>query len=287
MGGVLIVTSVVISTLLWGRWDVHHVWVAVLGTLFLGGVGFADDYLKLVRKTSDGVRPRIKLTAQVAVGLVTGLLLWSWQDGVDYTRLGLPFFTGVGFSLGWVFVILCILVVAGTSNAVNLTDGVDGLAIGCGAVTAVAYTAVSYVVGRSDYTAYLKIPHVAGAGELTVFGAALAGACLGFLWFNCHPASVFMGDTGSLALGGAFALIAILTKQELSILLLGGVFVLEALSVVLQVASFKLTGKRVFLVAPFHHHLERLGWSESKIVVRMWIVAAVLAVMGLSTAKIR
>jgi len=288
MGGVLIVTAMLVSTLLWARWDTRIVWLAMGGTFILGIIGFVDDYLKLAMGGSTGAHPKVKLTGQVLVGAVVAMvLLFGEEDGVNYSQLALPFFKDAYFSLGLGFLLLSILVVVGTSNAVNLTDGLDGLAIGCISVTGAAYTALSYVVGRTDYTDYLNLVYIPGAGELTVFCAALCGASLGFLWYNAYPAALFMGDTGSLALGGALALVAILVKQELSILLLGGVFVLEALSVVLQVASFQLTGKRIFRVAPFHHHLERLGWSEPKIVIRIWIIAIVLAVIGLSTVKIR
>lgn len=287
MGGVLIVTAVVVSTLLWSRWDVALVWLAVVGTVVLAGVGFADDYLKLVKKNSNGVKASVKLAGQIAVGGVAALVLLMHPGDVNYGTLTLPFLKNMVLPLGVGFIAFAILVVVGTSNAVNLTDGVDGLAIGCATITAGAYTAVSYVVGRIDYTAYLNIPHVPSGSELTVFCAALFGASLGFLWFNCYPASIFMGDTGALALGGAFALTAIALKQEMSILLLGGLFVWEAFTVVLQVVSFKLTGKRIFKVAPYHHHLEKLGWSEPKIVTRLWIVAALLAVIGLSTVKLR
>jgi len=288
MGGVLIVTAIVVSTLMWARLDTYGVWLALGGTFVLGGVGFVDDYLKLAKESSDGAQPKGKLVGQVLVGAgVAAFLLWGHKGEVDYSVLALPFFKDLYLPLGLGFLVLSVLVVVGTSNAVNLTDGLDGLAIGCIAVTGAAYTAVSYVVGRTDYTQYLNVMYVPGAGELTVFCAALCGASLGFLWYNSYPASVFMGDTGALALGGALALVAILVKQELSILLLGGVFVLEALSVILQVTSYKLTGKRIFKVAPFHHHLERMGWPEPKIVARIWIIAIILAVVGLSTVKIR
>ena len=285
MGGVFILAAIFISTLLWSEALNKNILVALMVTLWLGITGFADDYLKQVRKRSKGLSASQKLISQLAVGLIAGLIIFS--DGRYGTGLDIPFMKEVAIDLGIFYIFFAALVIAGSSNAVNLTDGLDGLAAGNVVMAAVALGVLSYVAGNIRFSNYLFIPYIRGAGELTVFCAAILGAGLGFLWYNCYPASVFMGDVGSLALGGALGTVALLIKKELLLVVIGGVFVIEALSVILQVASFKLTGKRIFKIAPLHHHFQFLGWPESKIIVRFWIVAGLLALLTLVTLKLR
>ncbi len=287
MGGLLILFSVAVPTLLWGRLDNLYLWLALLTTLAFGAVGFVDDWLKLARRRSLGLSGRWKLAAQVLISVAFALALSTLAVPGYETRIGIPFFKNVLLDLGWFYLPFVVLVLTGASNAVNLTDGLDGLAVGTTLVAVSFYTVVAYLAGNAVFSKYLQIVYVEGAGELTVFCGALLGAGMGFLWFNAHPAAIFMGDTGSLALGAALGSVAVIAKHEVLLVLVGGVFVIEALSVMVQVASFRLTGKRVFLMAPIHHHFEKLGWAESKIIVRFWIVAIIFALLSLSTLKLR
>jgi len=285
MGGILILAAVLVSTLLWGNLKNRYVWMIVLITAGLGVIGLLDDRRKLL--TKKGLSIRQKFSAQVL--LVGALLLSLYLFRVDgfSTRLAIPFFKGWLVDLGWLWIPFAVLVIVGASNAVNLTDGLDGLAIGPVIMAGGAFAILAYLTGNFIAAEYLKIPNVKGAGELTVFCGALVGASLGFLWFNSYPAQVFMGDVGSLALGGAIGGLAVLTKAELLLPLIGGLYVVEAGSVIIQVVFFKLTGKRVFRMAPLHHHYELAGWAEPKIIVRFWIVSFVLALLALTTLKLR
>lgn len=297
MGGVFIVTSMFISTLLWANLMSSPVWVALLFTLGYGIIGLADDFIKLSHRK--GMRAKVKFSLQVILSMVFILFLlheinlFRMSLRVDlvlsypFTSVMFPFFKKAVFDLGWLYVPFAILVVVGSSNAVNLTDGLDGLAIGSMAVAAATYIIFAYLSGNAEFSRYLQIPYIAGSGELSVFLAAVGGACLGFLWYNSHPAQVFMGDVGSLALGAAIGSVALMIKQEVLLALVGGLFVAEAVSVIIQVVSFKLTRKRVFRMAPLHHHFELNGWPESKVVTRFWIVSLVLSLAALSTLKLR
>lgn len=288
MGGLLILTGALTPTLLWADLSNPYIWVAVLATAAFGAVGFLDDYLKIVRKSHHGLIPRYKLLGQFAVALCVGIaLIVLAGKGLYNTRLIFPFFKGVIPDLGWFYVVFAMLVLVSATNAVNLTDGLDGLAISLFTVACVTYTALAYITGHRTFAEYLFIVRFAPAGELTIFCGSLVGASLGFLWYNSYPAEVFMGDVGSLALGGALGTVAILIKQELLLPLVGGVFVAEALSVILQVGSFKLRGKRIFRMAPLHHHFELIGWSEPKVYARFLIVGIVLALCSLTTLKLR
>jgi phospho-N-acetylmuramoyl-pentapeptide-transferase len=288
MGGLLILIAVVVPTLLWADLRNVFVWIAVASMLLCGGIGFADDYLKVTRRRNLGLSARRKLLLQVLVGAALGvLLIMLASHGLFTTRLSVPFFKAIAPNLSWGFVLFAVLVIAASTNAVNLTDGLDGLAIGSVLVVAGAFTVLSYAAGHAKVAEYLGIPNVKGTAELTVFCGALVGASLGFLWFNCHPAEVFMGDVGSMALGGALGTIALLIKQEFLLIIAGGLFVVEALSVVIQVASFQLRGKRVFRMSPLHHHFELGGWKETKVVIRFWILAYIFALLALATLKLR
>ena len=290
MGGLLILTSALVPTLLWADLSNPYVWIAVLATAAFGAVGFTDDYLKIVRRSHHGLLPRYKMGGQIVVAVAVGVavLALAQQNPPLYnTRLIFPFFKNLIPDLGWFYVAFTVLVLVGASNAVNLTDGLDGLAISTFAVSAAAFTALAYVTGHAVLAQYLLLVRFAPAGELTVFCGALVGASLGFLWYNSYPADIFMGDVGSLALGGALGTVAILIKQELLLPIVGGVFVIEALSVIIQVASFKLTGQRVFKMAPIHHHFELIGWSEPKVIARFLIMAIIFALFSLTTLKLR
>jgi phospho-N-acetylmuramoyl-pentapeptide-transferase len=288
MGGILILTAALVPTLLWADLTNPFVWIAVLSTAAFGGVGFLDDYLKVTRRSSGGLAARHKLGLQILVGLAVAMvLMWLASLNLYNTRLIFPFFKQLIPDLGWWYVPFAVFVLVAWSNAVNLTDGLDGLAISTFAVAAGAFTALSYIVGHRVFAEYLLLVRFAPAGELTIFCGALVGASLGFLWYNAHPAEIFMGDVGSLALGGALATVAILIKQELLLVIVGGVFVIEAASVVLQVASFKLRGKRIFKMAPLHHHFELSGWEEPKVITRFLIVAIIFALLSLTTLKLR
>ena len=288
MGGLLILTAALTPTLLWADLTNTYVWIAMLSTLAFGAIGFADDYLKLTRQSHHGLRPRYKLVAQVGVATGVGIVLLVLAgENLYNTRLIFPFFKNAIPDLGWLYVPFAVLVLVGASNAVNLTDGLDGLAIGTFTVAAAAFTCLAYVTGHRVLAEYLLLVRFSPAAELTIFCGSLVGASLGFLWYNSYPAEVFMGDVGSLALGGALGTVAVLIKQELLLPLVGGVFVLEALSVIIQVASFRLTGHRVFKMAPLHHHFELIGWSEPKIISRFLIVSVVFALFSLTTLKLR
>ncbi len=288
MGGLLILTAALVPTLLWADLTNAYVWIAVLSTAAFGGVGFADDYLKVVRRSHHGLIPRYKMGLQVVIGIGVGVsLMFLARENLYNTRLIFPFFKNLIPDLGWFYVAFATLVLVGATNAVNLTDGLDGLAISTFGVAAAAFTALSYVTGHAVLAQYLLLVRFPPAGELTVFCGALVGASLGFLWYNSYPAEIFMGDVGSLALGGALGTVAILIKQELLLLIVGGVFVMEALSVILQVSFFKMTGRRVFRMAPIHHHFELIGWSEPKVITRFLILAVIFALFSLTTLKLR
>ena len=285
MGGVLILFSLVLSTLLLGDLTNEYVWLVVGVTVSFGAVGFVDDWRKLRRKQSLGLTGREKLAAQFLLAFMAGGCL-LWKNGFDST-MTMPFLKNVRPDLGWAYLIFAALVIVGASNAVNLTDGLDGLAIGPVMTVALVYMTFCYVAGNVKLAEYLQVPHVPGAGEAAVFGGALVAAGLGFLWFNAYPAQMFMGDVGSLSLGAALGMLALISKQELVLVVAGGVFVAEALSVIVQVASFKLRRKRIFRMAPIHHHFELLGWPEPQIIVRFWILSILCALMALSTLKLR
>jgi len=288
MGGVLILFSLVIPTLLWANLANPYVWIALLATVAFGGIGFADDLMKVRRGQNMGLRARTKFVLTVLVGLATGGALLALPEPFVFdSTLAFPFFKNAVYVLGVLYVPLVALVLTGSSHAVNLTDGLDGLAIGATLIAASTYVIFTYIAGNSVVAGYLQVPYVPGVGEVAIFCGALVGASLGFLWFNAHPAQVFMGDVGSLALGGAIGVVAVLSKQEIVLILVGGLFVLEALSVIVQVISFKLTGRRVLRMAPLHHHFELGGWEESKIIVRFWILAVLFALVSLSTLKLR
>ncbi|MEQ1575466.1 MAG: phospho-N-acetylmuramoyl-pentapeptide-transferase [Vicinamibacterales bacterium] len=288
MGGLLILTAALVPTLLWADLANAYVWVAMLATLGFGGVGFADDYLKIVRQNHRGLIPRYKMALLMLIGLGVGVALMALaQNGLYNTRLIFPFFKNLIPDLGWFYVAFASLVLVCATNAVNLTDGLDGLAISTFAVAAATFTALAYVTGHAVLAQYLLLVRFPPAGELTVFCGALVGASLGFLWYNSYPAEIFMGDVGSLALGGALGTVAILIKQELLLIIVGGVFVIETLSVIIQVASFKMTGQRVFKMAPLHHHFELIGWSEPKVISRFLIIAVIFALFSLTTLKLR
>lgn len=285
MGGLLILFAMVLATLLWADITNRYVWLALFATVGFGLVGFIDDYLKFVRKRSKGLTASQKFLAQLVVALSIGILFY-FLPGFS-TKLNVPFFKHFTPDLGLFYIPFAVLVIVGSSNAVNLTDGLDGLAIGPVMIASLAYTIVAYVSGNKIMSEYLLIPYIEGAGELAVFTATIFGSSLGFLWFNTYPASVFMGDVGSLPLGAALGTVAVVSKHELLLLLVGGVFVIEAISVIFQVLSYKSRGKRIFLMAPIHHHFEMKGWEEPKVVVRLWIIAILLALLSLSTLKLR
>lgn len=303
MGGLLIVVSILLPTMLWSDLSNPFVWLVVLSTLGYAAIGFADDYLKVVHKQNLGLNGRSKLLFQTLVGFLVAIFLILMQASGQYsTHLMVPFFKRVRPDLVvpslmhiphlWPiaflpFIIFVVFVLVGSSNAVNLTDGLDGLAIGCTLIAAGALTFLTYISGHSVFSDYLELQKMPMVGELTVFCGAMVGASIGFLWYNTHPAEVFMGDVGSLALGGAIGTVAVIIKQELLLPFIGGVFVLEALSVIIQVGSYKMRGKRVFLMAPLHHHFEQLGWSESKVIVRFWIASLIFALFALTTLKLR
>lgn len=286
MGGLLILAAISVGTLLWARLDNSLVWLCLFVTLFYGCIGSIDDIKKIKKKTSAGLSARGKLALQVLGASVVGLFIYL-HPGFD-GHLSLPFFKDFRPDLGVFYVLFAIIVIVGSSNAVNLTDGLDGLAAGPTIVTTAVYLVFSYLAGNMVLSDYLQIPYVAGSGELAIFCGTIFGACLGFLWFNAFPAQMFMGDVGSLALGGALGGIAIIIKQEFLLAIVGGIFVMEAVSVILQVGYFKWTkGKRIFLMAPFHHHFEKKGWHESKVVVRFWIVSIILGLLAIATLKLR
>lgn len=287
MGGLMILISVAVSTLLWADLTNPFIWYALLVMVGFGLIGFADDYLKLTKRNSKGLSGKMKIVIQIAVALAaTAGIMYSLPGTMD-SHVAIPFFKSLFIDLSWFFVAWAIIVMIGASNAVNLTDGLDGLAIVPIAIAAACFGLIAYLVGNALFSNYLQIPFVPGTGELAILCGALVGASMGFLWFNTPPASVFMGDTGSLSMGGLLGAIAVMTKHELVLVIIGGLFVVETVSVILQVASYKLTGKRIFRMAPLHHHFEKLGWSEPTVVIRFWIVAMIMALIGLSTLKLR
>jgi len=286
MGGIFIILSVVIAMLVWGDLQNKMIWITMSAFLAFGMIGFLDDYLKLKRHNSEGLPAWAKLAGQFAVAIIIVLILYFTGDNTT-TVLYIPFFKDPVLDMGWVWIPFAVLLVVGESNAVNFSDGLDGLLAGLLILVFITLAILTYITGRIDYSAYLGIPYIPGAGELTVFCLAAAGACVGFLWFNAHPAEVFMGDVGSLSLGGVIAVISLITKKELLILVIGGVFVLEIASVIIQVVSFKLRKKRVFKMAPLHHHYELIGWPETKTVIRFWILGGLFAIIALSTLKIQ
>jgi len=289
MGGLLLIGSIVISTLLWAKPENPFVWLVLFSAVFLGGIGFYDDWLKVTKKSSDGISSRLKFVLQcLLAGIFTLFFLTNPKLSAMAQQLFVPFFKEpLVLGMGVLTFIFYLLVIVGTSNAVNLTDGLDGLATGCTATVAATYAVLVYVAGNIKTATYLQVPFVPYAGELAVLCVALLGACLGFLWWNAHPARVFMGDTGSLAIGGMLGAVAICCKQELLLVIVGGVFVMEAMSVILQVASFKTTGRRIFKMSPIHHHFELSGWKENTVIVRFWILSVLFALLGLATLKLR
>jgi len=286
MGGMFIIMSVIIAMLMWGNLQNRLIWITMGAFLAFGVIGFIDDYLKVTRGNSDGLRAWVKLVMQFAVAISIVLIIY-FTGTEDTTALYIPFFKDPVLDMGFWWIPFAVLLVVGESNAVNFSDGLDGLLAGLLIIVFLTLAVLTYITGRIDYSEYLGIPYIPEAGELTVFCLAAAGACVGFLWFNAHPAEVFMGDTGSLSLGGVIAVISLITKKELLILVIGGVFVLEIASVIIQVVSFKLRKKRVFKMAPLHHHYELMGWSEIKTVIRFWILGGIFAVIALSTLKIQ
>ena len=287
MGGLLILIALSVSTLLWADLSNGFIWAVLVVTGGFGLLGFADDFLKLTKRNTKGLPGKIKLLGQIAISIVAVLMIQDSMPANLANGLAVPFFKDVLIDLGWFFAPFAIFVMVGASNSVNLTDGLDGLAIVPVMIACLCFALIAYLTGNTVFANYLQINHVPGTGELAVFCGALLGAGLGFLWFNAPPAMVFMGDTGSLSLGGALGTISIVTKHELVLAIIGGLFVLETASVIVQVASFKLTGKRVFRMAPLHHHFEKKGWAEPTIVIRFWIIAVILALIGLSTLKLR
>lgn len=287
MGGTLILVAIIVSTLLWSDLSSRFVWVVIFVTAGFGFIGWIDDYRKIVFGNSKGLSAWIKYLWQSVVGLTAAYILFSTAELPIETQLIVPFFKSLVFDLGWLYVVLAYFVIVGSSNAVNLTDGLDGLAILPTVLVGGALGVFAYVTGNTNFAGYLGIPYVPGVGEMVVFCGALVGAGLGFLWFNTYPAQVFMGDVGALALGAALGVIAVIVRQELVLFIMGGIFVVETISVVIQVASYKLTGRRIFRMAPLHHHFELKGWPEPRIIVRFWIITVILVLIGLASLKIR
>lgn len=286
MGGILIIFAVVISTFLWANLTVDYIWLVILVTVGYGLIGFVDDYRKLVNRNSHGISGRIRLTGEILIALFIGFILYF--KGGFTTNLTIPFFKTVLPDIGWGYIFLAAFIIVGTANAVNLTDGLDGLAIGPAITCFLTYLLFAYFAGNIKIAHYLQIPYVSGTGELAIFCGAVLGAGIGFLWYNTYPAQVFMGDVGSLSLGGALGTVAVTTKQEILLVIVGGIFVLETFSVIFQVGWFKISGgKRIFRMAPIHHHFELKGWAEPKVIVRFWIVSILLALLAISTLKLR
>ncbi|MFL2771394.1 MAG: phospho-N-acetylmuramoyl-pentapeptide-transferase [Rhodospirillaceae bacterium] len=287
MGGMMMLLSIAVSTLIWADLSNGYVWAVLAVTLGFGSIGFIDDYLKVTKSHSGGLSGKVKLSAEAFIAIAVSIWIVNLTSGINPTALALPFFKNLLINLGWLYIPFAAFVIIGTSNAVNLTDGLDGLAIVPVMICAGVFLIISYLIGNAVFADYLQVHFIRGTGELTVFCGAIIGAGLGFLWFNAPPAMVFMGDTGSLAMGGALGAIAVVTKHEIVLAITGGLFVLETVSVIVQVASYKLTGRRVFRMAPLHHHYEQKGWAEPTIVIRFWIIACILAIVGLSTLKLR
>ena len=294
MGGIIVLLAIILPTILWAKIDNKHILLILMATIWMGGIGFLDDYLKVIKKYSRGLIARYKLIGQITLGLIVGFIISNYPATNQYvTSISIPFMANGSLDIGWLYIPLSVLVITGTSNAVNITDGLDGLATGLVAIATLVFGAIAYATGRIDYCNYLNIIHLPETGELFVFCLAMIGACIGFLWFNANPAKVFMGDTGSLAMGAALGTLAVLVKKEILLLLIGGVFVAESLSVMLQIYYFKYTkkkygeGRRILQMAPLHHHFELKGWPENHVVVRFWIVGILLALISLSTFKIQ
>jgi len=287
MGGLLIILCILLSIFMWGDLKNMYVWVMIISLVGFGGIGLFDDYLKIVRNNHKGLRAYQKFGLQIALALLIGIFLYMNPKDPYADVLSVPFFKKWLFDFGWFYIPFSVIVIVGSSNAVNLTDGIDGLAIGLVAVAVLASSVLVYISGHKGLAQYLQVLYLPGTGELTVFCGAMLGASLGFLWYNAYPADIFMGDVGSLGLGGSLGTLAIITKHEIVLAVVGGIFVLETISVMLQVASFKLTGKRVFKMAPIHHHFELKGWPEPKVIVRFWIVGIMLALLSLATLKVR
>jgi phospho-N-acetylmuramoyl-pentapeptide-transferase len=287
MGGILILGAVTISAVLWGNFNNLYFIILVVATLLFSALGFVDDYIKTIKKKKDGLSAKVKLLMQILIALSVAGIIWLYPSNAEVsTELFLPFITEAVFDMGWIWIVFAVIVIIGSSNAVNLTDGLDGLAAGTVAIVVAVLGIMTYLTGHIKIADYLGIPYIAQSAELTIFLAALGGALLGFLWFNSNPASMFMGDTGSLGLGGAIGIVAVMIKKEVLLVIIGGVFVIEALSVIIQVLSYKFRKKRVFKMAPLHHHFELSGWPEQKVVTRMLIVGVILAILGLSSLKI-
>ncbi len=286
MGGVLIIVSIIVSAVLWLDISVAYTWIGIIAVAGFGLIGMIDDLRKIHKKNKEGLKGWYKILGQIAVAFTVSYLLYRFGNE-HTTKLYLPFIKTSVLDMGVWYIPFAMILLIGTSNAVNLTDGLDGLATGLVLMVGLTFAVLSYVTGRVDYAEYLQIPYLPGGGELAILSLAVVGACVGFLWFNGHPAEIMMGDTGSLSLGGIIGALALMTKKEILLIIIGGVFVLEAVSVIIQVASFKLTGKRVFRMAPIHHHFELLGWPESKVVLRLWILGGLFAILSLSTLKIR
>jgi phospho-N-acetylmuramoyl-pentapeptide-transferase len=287
MGGALILVAIAVSTLLWADLGNRYIWVILVVTVGYGIIGFVDDYRKVIRHNSDGLSAKAKYFWQSAIGLIAAIFLYNTAVLPIETQFIVPFFKDFVMDMGWMYIVLTYFVIVGSSNAVNLTDGLDGLAIMPTVMVASGLGIFAYLSGHVAFSEYLAIPYLPNAGELIVFCAALVGAGLGFLWFNAYPAMVFMGDVGALALGGALGVLAVLVRQEIVLMIMGGVFVMETVSVIIQVASFKMTGKRVFRMAPIHHHFELKGWPEPRVIVRFWIITVILVLIGLATLKLR
>lgn len=286
MGGTLIIIAFLVSVLLWQEISSNYTWIVLLTALGLGALGFMDDFLKITRKNSDGLRASVKMSGQLLVSFAVMLVIYLSRND-QTTLLYIPFLKSAVLDMGIFYIPFGMLMIVGMSNAVNLTDGLDGLATGLTIISLIAFSLLAYLTGHSEFARYLFIPYLPGAGELTISATALLGASVGFLWFNSHPAEVMMGDTGSLSLGGLLAVFSLLLKKEILLLIIGGVFVMETLSVIIQVLYFKKTGRRVFKMAPLHHHFELSGWAESKVVTRFWILGGMFAILGLSTLKIQ
>ncbi len=287
MGGIIIIIGMLASTLFWADLSNIYIWTLIFISLSLGLLGFLDDLLKIKHKNSIGLNSKLKFMGQLIIGLITLLIIIIFSDHEFINNLYFPFFKNLIIDLGLFFIPFGLFVIIGSSNAVNLTDGLDGLATVPIMLVALSFTLISYVVGNVIFSEYLQIQFISGVGEIAIFCGAIVGSCLGFLWYNAPPAKIFMGDTGSLSLGGSLAAVAIIVKHEIVLAIIGGLFVLETVSVIIQVISFKLTGKRVFMMAPIHHHFEKKGWAESTIVIRFWIIAIILALVGLATLKLR
>jgi phospho-N-acetylmuramoyl-pentapeptide-transferase len=287
MGGLIIILGIFLGTFLWADLKNIYVLTVIFVSIALGLLGFIDDLLKIKQKNSRGLKSKFKLLGQIIISLIAIYMLSVHSEHQFLNNLYFPFFKNLVFPMGFFFIPFALFIIVGASNAVNLTDGLDGLATVPVMLVALSYTLISYVVGNTIFAEYLKIPYVENAGELSVFCGAIFGSCLGFLWYNAPPAKIFMGDTGSLSLGGSLAAVAIIVKHEIVLAIIGGLFVLETVSVIIQVLSFKLTGKRVFMMAPIHHHFEKKGWPESTVVIRFWIIAIILAMIGLATLKLR